>query len=202
MLLLRHSSGISSDTLHELMLKPHIFCKRFGPTLTLLSVVGPILILALTGCGPSDEELAQLIDQRARAIVGAVPTATPQLIPTPLPTATPQPTATRIPEPTLVSTATLVPTATSCANRHCNSAGHTATDGDTDSFSTHGYTGANPYSGYFSSYGHPGHDSQHAYAPAHSHAPAGNRLQGHSPARLAFSFHDRYQIQPRVRVAD
>ena len=94
------------------MLRPHIFCKRFGPTLILLSLAIPVLTLALPACGPSDEELAQLIDQRARAIVDSLPTATPQAIPTPLPTATPQPTATRPPEPTLVPTATLLPTVT------------------------------------------------------------------------------------------
>ena len=70
------------------------------------------LALALPACGPSDEELNLLIDQRARAIAEAMPTVTPQVIPTPLPTATPQPTATRRPDPTAVPTATLVSTAT------------------------------------------------------------------------------------------
>ena len=64
------------------------------------------LALALPACGPTGEELNQLIDRRAQAIVEAMPTATPQLIPTPLPTATPQPTATVAPEPTPVPTAT------------------------------------------------------------------------------------------------
>ena len=70
------------------------------------------MALSLIACGPSDEELNRLIDLRAQAIVDAMPTATPQLIPTPLPTATPQPTPTRVPEPTLVATATLVATPT------------------------------------------------------------------------------------------
>ena len=78
-----------------------------------LAMIGlAIFALALPACGPSDEELNQLIDQRARAIAQAMPTVTPQVIPTPLPTATPQPTATRIPEPTAVPTATLVSTST------------------------------------------------------------------------------------------
>lgn len=70
------------------------------------------LALALPACGPSDEELDRLIDRRARAIVEAMPTVTPQVIPTPLPTATPQPTATRMPDPTPMPTATVVSTVT------------------------------------------------------------------------------------------
>ena len=85
--------------------------------MAVLALLSPALLLV--ACGPSDEELNQLIDRRARAIVDAMPTVTPQVIPTPLPTATPQPTVTRIPEPspvptsTLVATATAAPTATS-----------------------------------------------------------------------------------------
>jgi len=74
--------------------------------------VAAVLALLLTACGPSDEEMNRLIDRRARAIVDAMPTVTPQVIPTHLPTATPQPTVTRIPEPTPVPTPTLVATAT------------------------------------------------------------------------------------------
>ncbi len=65
-----------------------------------------VLALMLVACGPSEEELNQLIGQRARAIVEAMPTVTPQVVPTPLPTATPHPTVTRIPEPTAAATAT------------------------------------------------------------------------------------------------
>ena len=66
------------------------------------------LALALPACGPSDAELNRLIDERAQAIVDAMPTVTPQAIPVP----TPPPTATRIPDPTPVPTPTLVSTAT------------------------------------------------------------------------------------------
>ena len=99
---------------------------KLRPTLTTLVTI----LLMATACGPSDEEMNQLIDQRARAIVDAMPTFTPQVIPTPLPTATlvatvtpvptatfaptstPQPTATPQPIPTPVPTATPQPTAT------------------------------------------------------------------------------------------
>ena len=84
----------------------------FGIQLVLVALVTLSLTLTLSACGPSDEELNRLIDQRAQAIVDAMPTVTPQVIPTPMPTATPSPTATRVPEPTPVATATLVATAT------------------------------------------------------------------------------------------
>ena len=75
-----------------------------------LALLSPALLLS--ACGPSAEELDLLIDRRAQAVVDAMPTVTPQVIPTPLPTATPQPTVTRIPEPTPVPTSTLVAMAT------------------------------------------------------------------------------------------
>ena len=70
------------------------------------------LLLAALACGPSEADLNRLIDQRAREIVAAYPTITPQVIPTPLATATPQPTATLLATATPAPTVTLVPTAT------------------------------------------------------------------------------------------
>ena len=92
---------------------PYVGKRNLNPLRTIvvgLALLSPALLLA--ACGPSAEELNQLIDRRARAIVDAMPTVTPQVIPTPLPTATPQPTATRIAEPTLIPTATPLATAT------------------------------------------------------------------------------------------
>ena len=70
------------------------------------------LLLAALACGPSEAELNRLVDQRAREIVAAYPTVTPQVIPTPLATATPQPTATLLATATPAPTVTPVPTAT------------------------------------------------------------------------------------------
>ncbi len=72
----------------------------------------------LASCGPSDEEVQRLADQRIVAALTAVPTPTSIYFPTPLPTATPvafPPTATPVTFPTPLPTATPVafpPTAT------------------------------------------------------------------------------------------
>ncbi len=76
------------------------------------------MALLTMACGPSEEELNRLIDQRARAIVEAVPTVTPVAFPTPLPTVTPvafptpPPTVTPVAFPTAMPTVTPVPTPT------------------------------------------------------------------------------------------
>ena len=91
--------------------RPAPFSKRWA----LAGIVLAGLVLSLPACGPSDEELDRLIDRRAQAIVDAMPTVTPQVIPTPLPTATPQPTLTPQPSATPVTfpaTATPAPTPT------------------------------------------------------------------------------------------
>jgi S1-C subfamily serine protease len=70
------------------------------------------LLLAALACGPSEAELNRLVDQRAREIVAAYPTVTPQVIPTPPATATPAPTVTPAPAPKPEPTVTPAPTAT------------------------------------------------------------------------------------------
>lgn len=88
------------------------------PTSLRLSLAGlsvSAVILTALACGPSDAELNRMIDQRAQAIVDAMPTLTPQVIPTPLPTTTPVPTAPTVtPQPTTTpqSIPTPLPTAT------------------------------------------------------------------------------------------
>ncbi len=98
----------------------------FGDWLNFGRVGAVALIFAVLACGPSTEELNRLIDQRAQAVVDSMPTltpqptttpapkvatATPQIIPTPLPTASPQPVPTPIPTATPQPTATPAPTA-------------------------------------------------------------------------------------------
>ena len=65
-------------------------------------------VFVLLACGPSDEDLRRMIDQRTSSILAKVPTATPQVFPTPLPTSAPIPTAT--PQPTATPMPTLRPT--------------------------------------------------------------------------------------------
>jgi S1-C subfamily serine protease len=67
-------------------------------------------VLVLAACGPSEEEIARIADERVAAALTALPT--PQPTSTPVPTATPQPTPTPFPTPTLVPTATPQPTPT------------------------------------------------------------------------------------------
>ena len=82
-----------------------------------------ILALGLPGlfplaCGPSDDELARMIDRRAQTIlasvptVSPVPTALPVVFPTSPPTSTPSPTVTpqSLPTPFPTSTPALTPT--------------------------------------------------------------------------------------------
>ena len=73
------------------------------------------LVFVLPACGPSDDDLRRMINQRAHAILAEVPTITPQVFPTSLPTSTPQiplPTSTPLVFPTPLPTSTPIPTVT------------------------------------------------------------------------------------------
>lgn len=77
-------------------------------------ILSLLLVLALASCGPSEEEISRIADERVAAALTALPTPRPTPTPVPtataLPTPTPQPTATPFPTPTLVPTATPQPT--------------------------------------------------------------------------------------------
>ena len=83
-------------------------------------LVALVLVLSflLAACGPSDEDVLRIADERIAAALTAVPTPTVPAQPTPPPTATPQPTstpqptATPFPTPTPQPAATPAPTAT------------------------------------------------------------------------------------------
>ena len=139
------------------------------------------LTLALSACGPSDEELDLLIDQRAQAIVDAMPTVTPQVIPTP-----------------------------GChgysgtgpySSTHCHGNAHlySATHGNSGA-GAHASAHANP--GDLSPYSPAGNHTQYPYSATYGHAPARNRLPCNTSTGLAFGFHGGDQAQPGIGLVD
>ncbi len=70
------------------------------------------LSLLVVACGPSAEEIQRTMDQRIAIALTAIPTPSPIVFPTPLPTSTPIPTPSPIVFPTPLPTSTPIPTAT------------------------------------------------------------------------------------------
>jgi S1-C subfamily serine protease len=64
------------------------------------------------GCGPSQDEIEDTIDNKFQNLMATVPTATPITMPTPVPTATPITMPTPVPTATPITMPTPVPTAT------------------------------------------------------------------------------------------
>ena len=149
------------------------------------------LVLLALACGPSDEELNRLIDQRAQDILAAAPTVTPQVIPTPLPTATAQPTASPAPAATLAPTVTPAPTATPAPDRYpgayrvAGAYGYAPAHRDSGNFPADGHPVTDSYSGYLPAHANAGYLPPYTNTPAHGHAPASYRFPGDSPTRLA-----------------
>ena len=87
---------------------------RFRPAL-----IGALLALVSSACGPSIADIERRIDEKVGATVAAmptpVPTVTPVTFPTPLPTATPVQPPTPVPTPTAVRFPTPLPTPTPVA---------------------------------------------------------------------------------------